>query len=49
MLELARLAALPGDLELECWCSPKPCHGEALAAILRRIKGAILPEMEPFR
>lgn len=36
MQELKRLLALAqeGDLYLRCWCTPKPCHGQIVAAAL---------------
>lgn len=31
--EIARLAALP-DGVLLCWCAPKPCHADVVAAVI---------------
>lgn len=37
MTELKRLVALATaqDLVLRCWCAPKPCHGQVVAAALQ--------------
>ena len=26
-----------GDLELECWCSPLPCHGDVLKELIEEL------------
>lgn len=40
-LEIARLRVLArgGPLELDCYCSPLPCHGDVLRAILEEESG----------
>jgi len=36
ILELYRLAeiAVEGDLNLMCWCAPKPCHGDVIKELI---------------
>lgn len=38
--EIQRIAALPGDVELECWCAPLACHGDVIAERIRQLRGA---------
>ena len=35
MFARLRAAAMEGDLVLVCWCSPKPCHADVIAEMLR--------------
>jgi len=32
--ELIRIRAIPGDIELECWCAPAACHADVIKAAL---------------
>ena len=36
LLELQRLLdlAIKGDLTLDCWCKPLPCHGDVVKCVL---------------
>jgi hypothetical protein len=39
--EIVRLFEISqhGDLVLGCWCSPKPCHGEVIKALIEWLSG----------
>lgn len=37
LFRLARKYEETGELQLECWCSPKPCHAEVIAEAVTAI------------
>lgn len=37
LLRLAKLYRENGELQLLCWCAPKPCHGEVIAEAIENI------------
>jgi hypothetical protein len=37
LIRLARMYEEKGELQLECWCSPKPCHAEVIAEAINAI------------